>query len=152
MKFSAFYTQLARKAAKFTGQPIVFFLALGSVVLWLICGPVFGCSDTCQLVINTGTTIITFLMVLLIQNTQNSDTQAMQLKLDELIRVNKEAHHALMDLEELEEDKLGRFRDIYEKIAKRARVSVEQDLEDLAREATRDDQQEGPQDQGTSQA
>lgn len=90
----------------------------------------FGFSDTWQLVINTGTTIVTFLMVFLIQNTQNRDTEAIQIKLDELIRATKGAHNALLDLEELEEDGLNAFRSKYEALAKAARSELEQGIED----------------------
>lgn len=131
MKWTGMYTKVAKKTAHFTGRPMVFMLALATVIVWLISGPLFGFSDTWQLVINTGTTIITFLMVFLIQNTQNRDTQAMQIKLDELIRVTKSAHNALLDLEELEEEELDAFRDKYEKIAQRARISVKQDLAEI---------------------
>lgn len=128
MKWATIYTQVAKKTARFTGRPMVFMMALGVVAIWLITGPVFHYSDTWQLVINTGTTIVTFLMVFLIQNTQNRDTQAMQIKLDELIRVTQKAHNALLDLEELEEKELDAFRDKYELMAKKARVSVLQDI------------------------
>src|SRR5207342_3233875 len=104
--------------------PISFNLAVTVIVVWLITGPLFGFSDTWQLVINTGTTIITFLMVFLIQNTQNRDTQAMQIKLDELIRVVEGAHYALLDLEELDEDTLDRFRTRYEALAEKARKEM----------------------------
>jgi low affinity Fe/Cu permease len=90
-------------------------------VVWAITGPLFGFSDTWQLVINTGTTIITFLMVFLIQNTQNRDTEAMQIKLDELIRVSRRADDALLDLEELEEKELDALRARYEDMARQAR-------------------------------
>jgi low affinity Fe/Cu permease len=103
------------------GKPATFFLAVLTIVVWAVSGPLFGFSDTWQLVINTGTTIITFLMVFLIQNTQNRDSEAMQVKLDELIHVTKGAQNALLDLEELEDDELDRIRDGYEKIAERAR-------------------------------
>ena len=106
------------------GKPATFFAAVLIIVVWAVSGPLFGFSDTWQLVINTGTTIITFLMVFLIQNTQNRDSEAMQVKLDELIHVTKGAQNALLDLEELEEEELDRIRDGYEKIAERARGTV----------------------------
>ncbi len=99
--------------------------AAGLIVVWLVSGPLFGFSDTWQLVINTGTTIVTFLMVFLIQNTQNRDTEAMQVKLDELIRATKGAHNALLDLEELEEDKLDAFRAKYQALANSARAEID---------------------------
>ena len=102
-----------------------FGIATLLILVWLVSGPLFGFSDTWQLVINTATTIITFLMVFLIQNTQNRDTQAMQVKLDELIRATQGAHNALLDLEELEEKQLDRFRERYEKLAEKARVALE---------------------------
>jgi len=93
-------------------------------VVWVVTGPLFAFSDTWQLVINTGTTIITFLMVFLIQNTQNRDTEAIQVKLDELIRATKGAHNALLDLEELEEESLDAFRTKYRALAGAARVQL----------------------------
>lgn len=115
------FTRLAKKASTFTGRPACFALALGTIVVWAISGPLFGFSDTWQLVINTGTTIITFLMVFLIQSTQNRDTEAMQIKLDELIRVSRSANNALLDLEELEEKELDDLRAHYEEMARQAR-------------------------------
>jgi low affinity Fe/Cu permease len=112
------------------GRPAAFLGALAVVLLWAISGPVFGYSDTWQLVINTGTTIVTFLMVFLIQNTQNNDTRAIQIKLDELIRVTKGAHNALMDLEELEEVHLQDFRRRYTALARSAREGLAQGIED----------------------
>src|SRR5512144_3079726 len=100
---------MAKVAAQLTGRQITFLLALAVVVAWAVTGPLFGFSDTWQLVINTGTTIVTFLMVFLIQNTQSRDTTAMQLKLDELIRAMKGAHTALLDLEELSEEELSQI-------------------------------------------
>ena len=94
------------------------------IAIWVVTGPLFGFSDTWQLVINTGTTIITFLMVFLIQNTQNRDTEAIQIKLDELIRATKGAHNALLDLEELEEEALDAFRQKYRALANQAREEL----------------------------
>ena len=118
------YKRLAKAVSRFTGRAGTFALALGIIVVWIVTGPIFGFSDTWQLVINTGTTIITFLMVFLIQNTQNRDTEAIQIKLDELIRATKGAHNALMDMEELEEDILNQFRDRYEALARKAREGL----------------------------
>jgi len=114
------FTRFAKRTAQLSGRPMAFGLALGTILAWLVTGPLFGFSDTWQLVINTGTTIVTFLMVFLIQNTQNRDTAAIQIKLDELIRVSS-GHNALMDLEELEEAQIERFRKQYEEMAARAR-------------------------------
>jgi low affinity Fe/Cu permease len=101
------------------------FLVAGLVIVaWAITGPVFHFSDTWQLVINTGTTVVTFLMVFLIQNSQNRDSEALQVKLDELIRSIEGAHNALLDLEELEEAELDRIRAPYSKLAKSAREAL----------------------------
>ena len=124
------YKNIAKSVSRFCGRASTFILALGVIVVWIITGPLFGFSDTWQLVINTGTTIITFLMVFLIQNTQNRDTEAIQIKLDELIRATKGAHNALMDLEELEEAHLNQFRDRYEALAQSARARLAQGLLD----------------------
>ena len=115
------HSKFAKAAARWTGNASCFGLAVLIVVAWLVSGPLFGFSDTWQLVINTGTTIITFLMVFLIQNTQNRDTEAMQIKLDELIRVSRSANNALLDLEELEEKELDDLRAHYEEMARQAR-------------------------------
>jgi len=121
---------MARRTAQQTGRPRTFALAVGVIAAWIITGPLFKFSDTWQLVINTGTTIITFLMVFLIQNTQNRDTEAMQVKLDELIRATKGAHNALLDLEELEAEELDVFRSRYHALAKSARVELERGNDD----------------------
>ena len=118
------YSTASKAIARFAGRPLTFALAVGVIVVWIITGPLFAFSDTWQLVINTGTTIITFLMVFLIQNTQNRDTQAIQVKLDELIRVTEGAHNALLDLEELNEGELDRFRRKYQALAMTARQQI----------------------------
>jgi|SRR5215467_790274 low affinity Fe/Cu permease len=117
----SWFQTLARWASIAAGTPSVFALALLVVVIWAATGPLFNYSDTWQLVINTGTTIVTFLMVFLIQNTQNRDTQAIQLKLDELIRSTKGAHNLLIDLEELDDEQLEQLRQTYERLGKIAR-------------------------------
>ena len=122
-KRSAF-TRFANATAHAAGRPAAFVIAASVIVLWAVSGPIFGFSDTWQLVINTGTTIVTFLMVFLIQNTQNRDAEAVQVKLDELIRVTEGAHNALLDLEELEDKELDLIRARYERLAERARDAL----------------------------
>lgn len=124
MNTTTWYSRFAKSAAHFCGRPRVFSLAVGIIAVWILTGPLFGFSDTWQLVINTGTTIITFLMVFLIQNTQNRDTEAIQIKLDELIRATKGAHNALLDLEELEQDNLDAFKAKYQALALAARQNL----------------------------
>jgi len=119
--FSRFSNGLSTMA----GRPVTFVVAVALVVVWAVSGPLFHFSDTWQLVINTSTTIVTFLMVFLIQNTQNRDTAAMQIKLDELIRALSGAHNALLDLEELDEKDLTRFRRRYEQLAEQARNTLQ---------------------------
>ncbi|HEY0660711.1 MAG TPA: low affinity iron permease family protein [Lysobacter sp.] len=115
------FTQLAKAASRFAGRPSCFMLAAIIVLAWAISGPLFKFSNTWQLVINTGTTIVTFLMVFLIQNTQNRDTEALHIKLDELIRVTRNAQNSLLDLEELDEEELDQTRLRYEALARKAR-------------------------------
>jgi low affinity Fe/Cu permease len=117
----SWFSRFAKRTATFTGRPAAFLLAMGIVIVWLVTGPLFHFSDTWQLIINTGTTIVTFLMVFLIQATQNRDSEAIQVKLDELIRSIEGAHLALLDLEELEEDELNHIHAGYQKLAQRAR-------------------------------
>jgi low affinity Fe/Cu permease len=124
MRTATWYSGFAKTSARFCGRPRTFALAVGVIAVWLATGPLFSFSDTWQLVINTGTTIITFLMVFLIQNTQNRDTEAIQVKLDELIRATKGAHNALLDLEELEEEALDAFRRKYQALASAARADL----------------------------
>ena len=123
-KSTSWFTRFAKWTARASGRPRTFLLAVAVIVVWAGTGPLFGFGDTWQLVINTGTTIITFLMVFLIQNTQNRDAEAIQVKLDELIRAMEGAHTELLDLEELEEDELDRIRAQYERIAERARAEL----------------------------
>lgn len=115
------FTRFARWAATVTGKPATFLTAVMIIVVWALLGPFFGFSDTWQLVINTGTTIITFLMVFLIQNTQNRDTEALQIKLDELIRSSKLARNAVLNLEEMDEKELDTIRQEYLDLAEHAR-------------------------------
>lgn len=124
------FTRFATWTARITGRPIAFVAAVAVIFVWLITGPLFGFSDTWQLIINTGTTIVTFLMVFLIQNTQNRDSEAIQVKLDELIRASRGAHNALLDLEELEQEDLDRIRADYEKLAEAARAELRQGKSD----------------------
>ena len=109
---------------------MTFILALGIILIWLITGPIFDFSYTWQLFINTSTTIITFLMVFLIQNTQNRDQEALQIKLDELLRSMENAHTVLLDLEELDDEELDRIRRDYLKLAKKAREDLRKGKDD----------------------
>ena len=124
-KSPAWFTRFAKVTARQTGRPGTFACAVLVIVVWAITGPVFHWSDTWQLIVNTGTTIITFLMVFLIQSTQNRDSEAMHVKMDELIRALQGAHNALLDLEELDDDKLDAVRERYRKLAEKARVDIE---------------------------
>src|SRR4051812_16763705 len=126
----AFFGRFANWAARAMGHPLAFVLAVLVILGWAVTGPFFGFSYTWQLVINTGTTIVTFLMVFLIQNTQNRESAAVQLKLDELIRAQQGAHNALLDLEELEEAELEQLRMSYETLAQEARTDLQQGLVD----------------------
>ena len=121
---ASWFNRSAKWIARAAGHPTGFALAVLVIVTWVVTGPVFHFSDSWQLVINTGTTIVTFLMVFLIQNTQNRDSEAMQLKLDELIRAVEGAHNALLDIEELAEDDLDRMKDNYEQLAQQAREDL----------------------------
>ena len=117
----ACFTEFSKWIAEVAGHPISFSLALLIIILWGATGPLFDYSDTWQLLINTGTTIVTFLMVFLIQKTQNRDTQAIHLKLDELIRVTQGARNMMLDLEHMDDESLKRLRDIYERLGTQAR-------------------------------
>ena len=117
---SSSFSRAANVTSTWTGKPAAFLLALGTVIVWGVSGPIFQFSDTWQLVINTGTTIITFLMVFLIQNTQNRDTLALQLKLDELLFATKAAHNDLAGIEEAPEEQLEELK---EEVRERAKNS-----------------------------
>jgi low affinity Fe/Cu permease len=123
--YTNLFSRFARSAALLSGRPLTFILATLIIVLWAITGPVFGFSDTWQLVINTGTTIVTFLMVFLIQHTQNRDTEALQIKLDEVVRSIKGARREVLDLEELDESSLNEIRKEYLALAEHARRHLE---------------------------
>ena len=113
------FDRLAQVVARSAGRPATFAIATLLVIVWGISGPVFGFSDTWQLVINTGTTIVTFLMVFLIQNTQNRDTDALQVKLDELLRVTEGARLALLDLEEMNSGELAEIKTGFVNLARK---------------------------------
>lgn len=117
------FTRFSQWVSVQAGKPVVFAGALGLIVLWGASGPLFGFGDTWQLVINTSTTIITFLMVFVIQNSQNRDTAALHIKIDELIAKHESARRVLLDLEELDDTALERIRREYEELARRERES-----------------------------
>lgn len=130
MKSKPLFSRFAEWAARTTGKPLATILAFSIVVVWAVTGPIFKFSDTWQLVINTGTSIVTFLMVFLIQNSQNRDTEALQIKLDEIIRAIEQADNSLLNLEELEENELDEIRTRYCALAEKARSAKDtQDAE-----------------------
>lgn len=118
------FSEFSRFASIATGKPATFIIASAIIIIWAVTGPFFAYSDTWQLVINTGTTIVTFLMVFLIQNTQNRDTEALQIKLDELIRASGSARNDMLDLEEMDEKELDIIRREYLDLAEAARIRM----------------------------
>jgi low affinity Fe/Cu permease len=130
MRNQGAFGKFASKAAGATGHPLAFGLAFTTIVAWGVTGPIFGFSDTWQLVINTGTTIVTFLMVFLIQNSQNREGKALQIKLDELIRALEGAHNALLDLEQLSDEDIEKARTKYCKLASDARKNIDKGRRD----------------------
>src|SRR5207245_6543256 len=130
-KSSSWFTVFAKATSHATGQPSAFVLAGAVIAAWAVTGTIFHFSDTWQLVINTATTIVTFLMVFLIQNTQNRDSEAMQIKLDELIRATKGCHNAVLDIEELSEEELDKIKRRYSLLAKKALEEVRGGESDL---------------------
>ena len=131
MKTRAWFPAFARGLSAWTGRASTFALAIALVATWALTGPLFGYSDTWQLVINTATTVVTFLMVFLIQNTQNRDTQAMHIKLDEIIRATEGSHNAILDLEEMDEEDLQEQHRRYVALATRAREALEKGGQDV---------------------
>ena len=141
MTTRAVFPVFARRLSAWTGHASTFAFALGLVLVWALTGPIFGYSDTWQLVINTATTVVTFLMVFLIQNTQNRDTQAMHIKLDEIIRSTQGSHNSILDLEDMDEDELARQHARYLALAEQAREALKrggQDVDCPPLEAARD--------------
>lgn len=126
MKLNTWFTKVAETVSHAAGHAVAFIFCCLVIVVWAACGPIFQFSDTWQLLINTGTTIVTFLMVFLIQNTQNRDAEAMHIKLDELIRAVRGAQNSLLDLEELDDLELDRIRESYEDLARKARAGLDQ--------------------------
>jgi low affinity Fe/Cu permease len=123
----AAFDRFARGIEHLVGTPLAFGTAIGIVVLWAVTGPLFGWSDTWQLVINTGTTIITFLMVFVIQSTQSRDTRALHLKLDELIRVNTQARNSLLNLEDLSEAEIDQVKKTFDRVVRRDQQNGDQE-------------------------
>ena len=121
MRSESWFAKLDRRVARASGRPLATMLAFTVIIVWLITGPIFHYSDTWQLVVNTGTSVITFIMVFLIQGSQNRDTEALQIKIDELIRAIKVADNTLLNLEELDEDALDSIRVRYSELAEEAR-------------------------------
>jgi low affinity Fe/Cu permease len=127
---NSLYSRFARGTSRLAGRPFTFALMLFLVVAWAVSGPIFDYSEAWQLTINTATTIITFLMVFLIQATQNRDSEALQLKLDEIIRTQRGAHNTFVGIEELDEDELLKIREEYLKLAERARLARQHGVDD----------------------
>jgi low affinity Fe/Cu permease len=142
------FNHFAKWTARTAGHPSTFGIAVAVILIWAVTGPIFGFSDSWQLVINTGTTIVTFLMVFLIQNTQNRDATAMQIKLDELIRALQGAHNELVDLEDLGEEELEQMKAHYTRLAERARTK----LQKRPRNSKEEDQAETGKSQGSGKA
>lgn len=122
----SWFGRIAQRTSVYAGRPMAFLAAVLTIVVWLVSGPLFGFSDTWQLVINTGTTIVTFLMVFLIQNSQNRETVALHLKMDEILRATKTAQNRFMDLEDLDDEELEEIRDHYRHLAESARALREE--------------------------
>jgi low affinity Fe/Cu permease len=149
MSIANAFTRISKGTCRAAGQPATFAAAILIILLWAVTGPVFHYSDTWQLFINTGTTIVTFLMVFLIQNTQNRDGAAMQIKLDELIRALQGAHNELANLEDMSDEELEKMKAHYTRLAERARAKLGSRLED---EDEEEDQAETGNSRGSGKA
>jgi low affinity Fe/Cu permease len=150
MSIANSFTRIAKWTCHMAGHPATFAIALFIILAWAATGPVFHFSDTWQLVINTGTTIVTFLMVFLIQNTQNRDSTAMQIKLDELIRALKGAHNELADLEDMSDRELEKMKATYTRLAEKARAQLQN--RPRAEDEDNDDQAETGSSRGSGKA
>ena len=139
-KHAGVFNRVANACSRMFGTAGAFWIAVGIVAIWTLTGPLFSFSDTWQLVINTGTTIVTFLMVFLIQNTQNRDSAAVQLKLAEIIRSTQGAHNAMIDLEKLSQADLDKIRSLYEHLAEKARWDGSKGVSDTDTPAVPDEQ------------
>ena len=128
---ASWFQRFATRTSHLTGRPATFVLAVAVVLAWAVSGPMMGFSEAWQLTINTGTTIVTFLMVFIIQSTQNRDTAAIHIKLDELIRTTKAAHNSLLNLEELSEDEIEALRERYMQLARKAKEKKGLELEEV---------------------
>jgi low affinity Fe/Cu permease len=148
MSIADSFNRFAKWTSRAAGHPSTFGIAIAVILIWAVTGPIFRFSDTWQLFINTGTTIITFLMVFLIQNTQNRDGAAMQIKLDELIRALQGAHNELVDLEELSDRELETMKAHYTRLAEKARAR----LQDRPQDRDDDDQTETGSSRGSGKA
>ncbi len=137
------FTRISKWTCHAAGHPATFAAAILIILLWAVTGPVFHFSDTWQLVINTGTTVVTFLMVFLIQNTQNRDGAAMQIKLDELIRALQGAHNELANLEDMTEEELEKMKAHYTRLAERARARLGSRIEDSDEDEDEDQAETG---------
>ncbi|HET9223695.1 MAG TPA: low affinity iron permease family protein [Roseiflexaceae bacterium] len=124
-----FFRRFAHKTSELVGTPWAFIMAVVVIVVWAVSGPLFGFSDTWQLVINTGTTIVTFLMVFLIQNSQNRDSKAIQIKLDELLRAVDTARTSLVDIEDLSDDELQQLQEEFRSLHERYGAGVQPHLQ-----------------------
>lgn len=137
------FRRLAERTSTLAGTPLAFLIAFAVIIVWLLTGPIFDFSDTWQLIINTGTTIITFLMVFLIQNAQNREAKAMQIKLDELIRSTLDARNSLINIEHLSDDQLRVLQDSFSRLTQKEGDTAEQLLEQIEEELEERDEEEG---------